>query len=626
MAELTTDQVIQLAMQHHSAGRLREAEEIYRKVLAVEPQNHNALQLYGHLAFMVNQFEAAVDLLRRAIAVEPNTPHYHNNLGSALMRLKRDDEAVAAWERACQLDPNFFIAHANAADIYSNHAQYDHAIRHYEACISIDPKRADGWNNLGQVFYSIGRNADAEAKFVEAIRVQPDQAESHLNLANVYLETGRGDAAVDGYREAIRIKSTLGPAYHNLLYALHFDSRMDRQSIFREHTAWAAARANPLIAQAVPHANERDPDRVIRVGYISQDLRNHPVGRFMLPILREHDRARVEVHVFSDVLIEDDVTARLKAYTPHWHRIQGMNDDAVVKLIREKGIDILVELTGHAGVNRLSVMARKPAPVGVSYLGYPDTTGMSAIDYRLTDALADPPGESDPFYTEKLWRLPNGLHCFQFEDLPDVSPPPALKNGFVTFGSFNNFAKASAKTIKLWADVLAKVPGSKLLIKANALGDLGTQEGVRKRLIEQGIPADRLEIRGRTKAYRDHVMVYADIDVALDTTPYNGTTTTLEALSMGVPVVSVVGEAHMARMGLSLLTHAGFAEWVAQSAEEYVEIATDLASDIDRVAKLRAELRSRLLASPLGDAPRFARDLESAYRQMWRAWCANSLT
>jgi predicted O-linked N-acetylglucosamine transferase (SPINDLY family) len=339
-------------------------------------------------------------------------------------------------------------------------------------------------------------------------------------------------------------------------------------------------------------------------------------------LLERHDHRQFEVFCYSNWPRADAITARFRSSADHWKEISRLNDQQAAKLIRADAIDILVDLSGHTGLNRLLVFAQKPAPVQVSYLGYPGTTGLGTIDYRLTDDLADPVGLTDQFHTEALHRLPHTNWCFaESGDSPPVEPQPATRQGHLTFGSFNNLAKVTGAMLQVWASILRQVSGSRLLLKAAAFGSAGAQERVRQSFAAQGIDVSRLSLYGPQPDHSAHLALYGQMDIALDTFPYHGTTTTCDALWMGVPVITLAGQTHVSRVGLSLLSNIGLPELVAFTPDQYVQIAVELAKDPNRMDALRRGMRARMLASPLMDAAAFARDMEAAYRQMWRNWC-----
>jgi predicted O-linked N-acetylglucosamine transferase (SPINDLY family) len=360
----------------------------------------------------------------------------------------------------------------------------------------------------------------------------------------------------------------------------------------------------------------------LRIGYVSADFRDHPVGRFLLPLLQRHDSRKFEVFCYSNGPHVDAITKSLQRHAHRWRSIIGQNDDEAAEQIRADRIDLLVDLSGHTSGNRLLVFARKPAPVQVNYLGYPGTTGLTAMDYRLTDRFADPPGLTEPLHVEKLQHLPRTNWCFAPpQDSPPLEPPPAIRRGCVTFGSFNNFGKMTGAMFAVWAEILRQVPGSRLLLKAPALRAQGTRQRILGNFAAQGIEANRLDLHDWQPDYASHLALYGEMDIALDTFPYNGTTTTCDALWMGVPVVTLAGQSHVSRVGLSLLSNVRLPETIATTAEEYIRLAVQLAHDPDRLKILRAQLRERLTTSPLMDADGFTRDVEAAYRQIWRIWC-----
>jgi predicted O-linked N-acetylglucosamine transferase (SPINDLY family) len=388
--------------------------------------------------------------------------------------------------------------------------------------------------------------------------------------------------------------------------------------IYEEHRRWSQQFAEPLRKFIQPHLNNRDAERPLRVGYVSPDFRDHPVGRFLVSLLAAHDGNRFEVFCYSDVRRADRFTGLLRGHARQWRNTLGLADERMAQLIREDQIDVLVDLTMHMARNRLLLFARKPAPVQVSYLAYCSTTGLETMDYRLTDPHLDPPGMNDAYYSEKSVRLPETYWCYPLhEQSPDVSPPPAPSAGEVTFGCLNNFCKVSAETLDLWIKLLRATPKSNLILQA---GEGSHRQRVRDLLERQGIDPRRAKFVGWVPL-SEYFKRYEQIDVGLDPFPCNGGTTTCDALWMGVPVVTLAGRTAVGRGGVSILANVNLPELIAQTPEQYVQIATDLAGDLPRLAELRRTLRGRMQGSALMDAPRFARNIEGAYRQMWRNWC-----
>ena len=756
MPQLTLDQALQLARQHHDAGRLKEAEQLYRQVLAAAPNHPWALQSLGLLAQDTGHLDAAVDLLRRAIAqrgdvaefhfhlayaledlkrlpeaaaayeaglrVDPNVAEAWNNLGNLLVNLGRLEDAQAACRKAIALnpqlaapynnlgnalkamgwldesidayreaiarDPNFTDAMTNLGSTLTHAGRFEEAGEVFQKLVERNPQSAQMLNYLGNVLTRLSRYEQAEQIFSRAMELSPASAELHNNLGNVLVdkgefekareqfetatrmkqvypnahsnlgnvlvalgkhdeavqaydtalkqdpgaanvytnlagalkEQGRADEALHAYREAVRLNPDFPEMHSNLIYGMHFVHPIEPKKLFEEHLAWAQKFADPLAETVKPRAAAAAQSREkLRIGYVSGDLRNHPVGKFMLPIFEAHDRAQFEIVCYTDIAARDPLAERIRSLVDAFHVTAGQNQQQVAELIRQHGIDVLVDLSGHTAHNRLQVFAQRPAAVQVTYLGYPNTTGLSQIDYRLSDALADPPGEADTLHTEKLFRLPRTAWCYQpAPEAGDVSPLPARGAGHVTFGSFNALGKVNPWLIELWSRVLHAVPRSRLILKAPGLRSEPTRERIRGAFAARGIDPDRVEPIGTFVDQRDHFAAYGRIDIGLDTFPYHGTTTTCEAMWMGVPVITLAGNVHVSRVGVSLLNVVGLGELVARDADEYVRHASQLAGDLDRIATLRSSLRQRMRASPLMDAAGFTRRLEEAYRQMVR--------
>jgi predicted O-linked N-acetylglucosamine transferase (SPINDLY family) len=408
--------------------------------------------------------------------------------------------------------------------------------------------------------------------------------------------------------------------HSNLIYTLLFHLRHDPGTISEEHHRWNLQFAEPLRQFFPPHSNDRDPERRLRIGYVSPDFRHHPVGRFVKPLLEAHHHSKTEIYAYASVKRADSLTARLKTSVDVWRDVLSMNDEALARQIREDEIDILVDLTQHMEDNRLPVFARKPAPVQVAWLGYPGSTGLKAMDYRLTDAWMEPEGAAWSASVEEPVRLPDSWFCFDpFGEYPERGELPAHRKGHVTFGSLNNVGKLNETVFMLWINILSAVDGSKLLLICPA-GE--TRDRVRHFFQSHGIGAERLELVEK-RPFAEYLRLYQSIDIGLDPFPYSGGTTTCDAMWMGVPVVALCGKLGVSRITLSILSTVGLPELIASSQEEYVKIAKDLAMDLSRLAILRATLRERMKTSALMDAPRFARNIEQAYRQMWRTWCAS---
>jgi predicted O-linked N-acetylglucosamine transferase (SPINDLY family) len=640
----------------HRAGQWAEAAAIYRQVLERWPQHPEALHFLGLLLQKDGRHEEASELFARAGKANPKYAPPHLQRGFSLNVLGRKEEAAAAFKAAIARQANLSEAHHQLGNTYRalhrfpeaqaslreatrlapedaviwlsrglggmETRQYDEAVECFRRAVQLDPALPEAQEILAQALMANRRNEEARTCLEAALRLRPVFAEAQHDLARICVEEGRLTEAAVHYRAALAINCQ-APTYSNLLYMLHYLPEVTPAQLWAEHRQWAASFEQPLKSSRRPPANDREPNRKLRLGYVSPDLREHPVISFLEPILRQHDRTQFEVFGYSTVAAPDATTARLRLLMDQWRDIAGLDPEAAAELIRQDGIDILVDVAGHTTDHALLVFARKPAPVQVTWLGYPDTTGLEAMDYRVTDAISDPPGQTESWHSEQLLRLPQSFLCYGASaESPDVGPLPALANGYVTFGCFNNFRKTSEPAIQLWAQLLRALPTARLLLKSQGLDHAQTAQRQRDRLVRAGVDAGRIEIDGSHYSKRLHLDCYNRVDLALDPFPYHGTTTTCDALWMGVPVITLAGRNHVARVGTSLVTHLGFPEWSAETPEAYVAKGLELAGDLPALARLRSQLRERMRQSPLGDVPQFTGHLEAAYRRVWQQWCA----
>ena len=580
MPQQSVDRAFAFALEHHRAGRLAEAEKGYRAILQRVPQHADSLNLLGVIALQTGNVESAFELVQRAVALRPDAAACRNNLGQVLERLGREDEAAGCYKAAIELDPTYAEPH----------------------------------NNLGVLRARRDALADAEAHYAKAIELDPVYAEPYTNRGNLLKDRGELDAAIGCYRRAIEIRPDLSQLHSNLLLTLHYHPDYSPADLLREHRAWSERHVRPLAEARRPHDNGREPDRRLRVGYVSPDFREHPVARFVLPLFREHDRRQVEVLAYSDATAPDSVTNLVRNRVDRWRDVATLSDEQLADAVRADGVDVLVDLAAHSAHNRLLTFARKPAPVQITYLAYCSTTGVDAIDYRITDRFLDPPGAS-AHYTEASIELPRCYWCYS---TPPLGRPMAeRRSGPPTFGCLNNYAKVTDLTLALWARLLRRVPEAQLLLYARTAAH---RDRVHRALRDAGVDESRATFVGR-QSLSLYLETYRDIDVALDPHPYGGGTTTCDALWMGVPVVSLAGSTAVSRAGSTLLSNVGLEQLVTRSAEEYVERAVELIRDQGRLAELRRQLRDRLESSPVMNAAQFARDFEAALRGAWRAWC-----
>jgi len=783
---MSVPQALNLAIEHHQAGRFAEAEAIYRQVLAQQPNNADALHLLGVLTFQRQNNQLALSLIRQAIAINPLAAMYHNNLGlvlkelgrwelaeesfrtairrqpdlagahfnlgkvlmsldrmesaakafetvvqlrpndavcynylgTVLQKLHRDEDAAAAFNHAIRLKPDYAEAHNNLGNTLKEQHRLSEAIDQYHVALKLKPNGADAQNNLGNALKDQGKLDDAltayrkalefktddpiiynnlgialcaqgqyEAAIVEynkALKLKPDDASTHYHLGNALIARGQTDAAVAAFHHALDIKPDLveaqinlgsallaggetdaaitayqtalklkpyypvvynnlgnalkdqgkldaalenyrkalelAPQNHrfgsNVIYTLHYHPDFDARAIQQELRRWQQRYAEELKKFIQPHANNRDPERQLKIGYVSADLRDSPIARFLIPLLRNHDRKGFEIFCFNNTPRADVVTENIRSLANVWRDIHSAGDQEVAQMIRNDQIDILIDLTMHMANNRLPIFARKPAPIQVTWLGYPGSTGLDTMDYRLTDPYLDPPGLDDAFYSEESIRLPDSFWCY--DPLCDLPPRPAKQNGPICFGSLNNPCKLNDQVFNLWSSILKATPDSRLLM---LIYSVEHQNHIRMTFERTGIDPTRLIFVGRLPR-EPYLRSYNLIDLGLDTLFYNGHTTTFDSLWMGVPIVTLKGRTAVGRGGTSILNNIGLPELVAQTPQEYVDIAVKLAENPTRLAELHRTLRERMENSPLMDAKRFARNVEAAYRNMWRKYCA----
>jgi len=648
----------------HRAGRLDDAERLYRQALALEPEHAEAHHLLAVLAGQRGNIPAAIAGFRRAIGLAGPSPERCYNLAEA-HRLAGDfQSALAAYNQALALDPDFVDAYRDCADAAKEsaaaarrggntaaaerldklaahyliglghaHARADRlaeADRAYREALPLAPGNAELLNALGVLAHNASREFDAEALLRRAIAADPNVARYHNNLGAALMAQVRIDEAAASFRRALQLDPNFEDARANLeerlLLQLHYRADMYAEMVAALHKDWGAialARAHAAGPPA-PFANTRDPARRLRIGYVSGDFRDHAVHFFLEPLLARHDPAVVEVFAYSDVRKPDAVTQRFRGLVAHWRETLGIADRDVAAMIREDAIDILIDLAGHTGSNRLGVFALKPAPVTATWLGYPATTGLPNLDYRITDAIVDPPGPDDGLlHSEELYRLPEGFLCYRPPvEAPPVAPLPASGRGFVTFGSFNNPMKISYHVVELWSEILRAVPGSRFLLKGLGFADPELAKRFLANFEAFGVAPERVTIMAITKTNEESLRLYGGIDIGLDPFPYNGTTTTCDALWMGVPVIAFRGDRHAARVSADLLTRVGLADLIADSRQTYAAKAVALAGDLGRLGEIRAGLRERMRGSTLCDEAGFARHFEAALREMWRRWCA----
>jgi protein O-GlcNAc transferase len=563
-------------------------------------------------------------LLRQIFgARRASAPASPPDLGKAYAHMSegRPGEAAALFEAALAAQPHTTALLNDLGLCYVQSKRYFDAERKFQDALRLDAHCTPARANLGNLYLQLEDPARAEEEYRRALEDAPEDASLWNHLALCLRNAGCADESVECSRRALQLAPRDESFRSNLLFTLLFSRRATARDLFEEARSWAALGADSLTDGAAPHGNLPDPERPLRIGYVSADLREHAVASFIEPLLARHDKDRFDVTCYHNHTVEDGQSARLRQLAKHWRNVAALSDEDFARQVRDDRIDLLVDLSGHTNGNRLSAFARKPAPLQFTYLGFPGSTGIRAIDYRLTDAVFDPPDSDASLYVEKLLRLPDSLWCFRpLGDFAEPSPSPVLARGAVTFGSFNGFHKLTPELLEEWAGLLQRVPQSRLLMVTVPEG------GCRARVVDifehAGVGSERLSLHGRVprNVFR---ALQSECDIALDGYPCGGGATTCDVLWMGLPVITRSGATPVSRAGASLLTTLGLRELIAHDADEFIDIAARLAADPPRIEALRQGMRARMRASPLMQEEAFTRTLESAYRQAWRGWCEN---
>jgi predicted O-linked N-acetylglucosamine transferase (SPINDLY family) len=612
----TISQALSIALAHHQAGRLVAAEQIYRQILQAEPQHADALHLLGVMSHQAGQEAVAADYIARAIAIDASVPLYHNNLGEIYRLLGRPEEAVVCCRRALQMRPDYVEAHYNLGVALQYLGKFAEAAACYRRALELYPEYAEASNNLGVILLGEGRLAEAGQYCRQAIRIKPDCADAYNNLGHVLQNQGRLDEAIANYRKSLELRPDYSIAHSNIVLWEQYRPDVTLARLAAVHAEWDRQRAAPLRGTWRPHAHRGDPDRPLRLGFVSSDFYCHPVGFFLVRILEALRAERCTTVCYSNGVRRDALTARFRAAAHSWREVRTLPDESLAEQIRGDAIDVLFDLAGHTADNRLLAFARKPAPLQITWLGYEGTTGLAAMDAILADGYEIPP-EAEAYYRERVLRMPDGYVCYDPPaDAPPVAPLPAIERGHVTFASFNNPAKISPRVIEVWARILRRLPAARLVLQYRGMNETPVAGRLAEMLAAEGVDRSRVDFWGWSPRV-ESLAQYQAIDLALDPFPFSGSATTCDALWMGVPVVTCPGETFASRHSLSHLSNVGLPETIARDLDAYVDIAVALADDLPRLAALRARLRSQMADSPLCDGRRFARNLMRLLRSEW---------
>jgi protein O-GlcNAc transferase len=610
----TVEELIEKGNQLEDGGDGEAALKLYERAIAIAPESWRARLNAGNALRLLERFEEAVVQYRRSLELNPDFAGAHVNLGNALIETGDFASAAGSYRTAARLRPEWTEPWFGLGCALERVPSPDEAVEAYAKALALDPAHAKVAANLAGLLISRGDAREARSVVADSRLIHPENVPLLLAQAEIEKQLGECESAVATYRRALTIDPNDLAVRSSYLFALNFMDTVGADVLLAEHRKYGAMLAKRV--EPVRLRTRTNSDRPLKIGYVSPDFRRHSVSCFIEPLLRHHDRSTVDVYCYYNHATRDEITLRFAGLADHWLDIAGVDDDAVAKRIADDGIDILVDLAGHTSSNRLGVFARKPAPIQFTWLGYLCTTGVEAIDFRLCDAHTDPPGRAEAWQTEKPLRMPNAQWCYQPQvSLPEPSALPRIANGYWTFGSFNQASKLNTQLLHTWARLLDAIPGSH--VRFVGIAHALMEDKIRAIFAAQDIADDRLEIVARIPIDA-YFAQYREIDIALDSLPYNGATTTCDALLMGVPVATLAGSRSIARGGVSLLSAVGLTDWIAGSADELVALAQTHTRDPERLAALRATLPDAMRSSALMDGPRFARDIEAVFRSVWK--------
>ena len=617
----SSNPVLEQVWGHYHAKQLSQAEKLCRQALLQSPRDPGLLHALGVLALRSGRAANAVDLIRQAIAIDDSVASCFLDLGRGYSALQRFDEADAVFQRAVSMaraDPDI---HFGAGMACALAGRFEIAARHFENCLRLNPGSARACYNLGLTHMKQGRIDDAAVCYQRALEIDPADFNARLNLGIAFVRQGMIDEAISCFRQALRLKPQDKRAHYNLGLALLYADAAPEE-LFSWHQEVSSTLETPDREPSLDFDNVPEPDRKLKIGYVSPDFRKHSVANFIEPVIANHDRSQFEVYCYFNHAKHDEVSERLERLADYWRPCHDLSDDQLAAQIRSDEIDILVDLAGHMKGNRLPVFARKIAPVQVSYLGYPATTGLKSMDFRLVTNTTDPPGE-ERWHSEQLYRLPRTLWCYRPPPAAHEveRTPPLVRNNFATFGSMNNIAKLSSRTIDVWAEILRRNSTARLVL--TGIPERAGRTALLERFEAHGIDTRRITIHDRLPS-EEYWKLLNGIDIALDPFPYNGTTTTCETLWTGIPLVNLIGNSSVSRAGYALLKVVGLEQLATPDETAYIETALRLASDPKLLTELRSDLRQRMEDSPLRDERGFTQDLEAAFRDMWKDWCSSN--
>jgi protein O-GlcNAc transferase len=614
------DALYNLGSALQTQGKRQEAAACYRKVLALKPNHADAHYKLGLTCALDQRLDEALAHYQHALKIDPAASETYFQLAYVLNAQGKRHEAVECYKKTITLKPDYAAAHYNLGNVLYASGRLREALTCYQNALTHDPKLAEAYFNLGNTLNDLHELDLAIGCYKQAVALKPDYAEAHNNMGSVLKWQGKLDEALASYQTSRAVKDT-SDVHSNILQLMLYSAKQSAEELFTEFQRFAEKFEAPLKPHWLPHTNQRDPERRLRLGYVSADFRSHSVAFFIEPIIAGHNRSEVEVFCYYNHREHDSYTDRIKSVSDHWIPCRDMSDDALAERIRSDGIDILVDLSNHSGHQRLLVFARKPAPVQVTWMGTPSTTGLTAMDYKLTNEHMDPPGLTERFHTETLVRLQASAAYQPPAACPPVNQLPALSRERFMFACLNNPAKINQEVVAIWARILNALPNADLML-GNVDGD-----GVRARLTDmfnrEDIDADRLVMQPKM-SLAAYMQIHHQIDLALDPFPYNGGTTTRHALWMGVPVLTMAGDNSMSRVGSAIMSRARLPKFIVNSEAEYLKRAIQIAHELSHLNHVRQTLRERLSSDTENNGAGFAHNLEREFRAMWRTWCASA--
>ena len=612
---LTIEETFALAFQNHKKNNHKIAENLYNEILKINPKHFDSILLLGTLSAQSKKFGKAKQLLFKATQIQSKNADAHNNLGNVFKELGEYQKAINCYEKTIQINPKFIQAYGNLGIAFKELGEHQKAISCFHKAIRIQPNYADVHNNLGAVLKEMGEHEKAINCYKKAIEIQPNFTEAYYNLGNILSVLGKYDEATATYHQAIKIKPDYAKAYSNLLFNLNYKIDFDPDLYLSEAKKFRI-NCGPKKKLLFQYQYEKNPTK-LRIGFISADFGNHPGGYFTLNTLTELKKKNFEIIVYSNFDRKDEYFNYFRSLFLKWHLIEKKKDEEVVEQIFKDGIHILMDLQGHSQRNRLPVFMYKPAPVQATWLGQ-GSTGISEIDYFVGSPHITPKSE-EGHYIEEIWRLPEISQCFTPPDFEaKIGSLPAIKNGYITFGCVNKLSKISDETVTLWSRILASIPNSKLLLKNKDFDDQKIIENTFLRFVKHNVNKSRLVLRGESATRKELLEVYNEIDIALDPFPFQGNTTTCEAVWMGVPVITLKGDRYLFHFGESINSNLNMKDWIAENHDEYVSKSIKFSSNLDQLSKIRMNLRKKALLSPVFDAPRFAEHFSKMLWDMWK--------